>query len=71
MDNVLVQEIFSTLSLNEEEIFEKIGTEISFAQDAFPPSKQGLIKTGKRWWTHNRERLTSNLCESEVIKNAF
>lgn len=69
MDKTPSQEILSTLSLTEEETFEKIGSEISSGQDAFPPDKQELIRTGKRWWTHNRERLLTSVCSSEVIKN--
>jgi len=71
MDKILSQEILSTLSLCEEEIFEKIGAEISSGQDAFPPGKQDIIKIGKRWWTHNRERLVTNVCRSEVIKSVL
>lgn len=70
MDNLRRQEILSNLSLNEEELFQQIGTEFS-SSDAFPPSKQDLIKVGKRWWTHNKERLVTSLCSSEVIKTTF
>lgn len=71
MDKTSSQEIFSTLSLTEEEVFEKIGSEISSGQGAFPPDKQELIRTGKRWWTHNREHLLTIVCRSEVMKSIF
>lgn len=71
MDKTPPQEILSTLSLTEEEMFEKIGIEISSGQDAFPPEKQELIRTGKRWWTHRKEHLLNSVCSSDVIKSIF
>ena len=71
MDKVLIQEIVSTLSLKEEEIFEKIGIEASSVQGAFPPSKQELIAIGKRWWTYHKEQLTNSICDSEAVKKAY
>lgn len=71
MDQILSQEILSTLSFTEEEVFEKIGAELSSGQGAFPPNKEEFVRMGKRWWTHNRERLFTSICSSEAIKNVF